>query len=58
MINDFMESPEQMAAYLTDNAFLQRYYVQFLSIKDDAERKFTFGKKSLCYLNKSRRLFD
>ena len=39
MINDFMESPEQMAAYLTDNALLQRYYVQFLSIKDDAERK-------------------
>ena len=39
MIDDFMDSPEKMAAYLTDNVPLQRYYVHFLNIKDDAERK-------------------
>ena len=39
MIHDFMDSPEKMAAYLTDNVLLQRYYVHFLNIKDDAERK-------------------
>ena len=39
MITEFMDSTEKMAAYLTDNAFLQRYYEIFLSIKDDSERK-------------------
>ena len=39
MINDFMDSSEKMAAYLTDNVLLQHYYVKFLNIKDAAERK-------------------
>ena len=39
MIHDFMDSSEKMAAYLTDNVLLQHFYVHFLNIKDDAERK-------------------
>ena len=39
MIDNFMDSPEKMAAYLTDNVVLQRYYERFLTIKDDAELK-------------------
>ena len=39
MIKEFIETPQEMAAYLTDNTYLQRYYEIFLTIKDDVERK-------------------
>ena len=39
MIKECIETPQEMASYLTDNAYLQRYYEIFLTIKDDTERK-------------------
>ena len=39
MIKQFIETPQEMAAYLTDNAYLQRFYEIYLTIKEETERK-------------------
>ena len=36
---ELVEYPQQMACFLTDNAYLQKFYETLLFLKDEAERR-------------------